>query len=88
MANSLPPVQIPANTWVNLYAATGITVGAQLSIQNMGYNSAYLTESASEPAQGLGRNMIEQGAFLTNSAGNIGSWAYSGGGTSLQVEET
>ncbi len=49
MATSLPSVTIPFNTWVDIYAETGITVGAQLIIQNIGSSEAKLVESATEP---------------------------------------
>jgi len=34
MSNSLPDLIIPANTWIDVYAQTGIAVGKPLIIQN------------------------------------------------------
>lgn len=87
MATSLTPVSIPADTWVDLYNATGITIGVQLIVQNIGNNNAKLSESLAEPIQSTGHNVISPGGYLTNSLTAVGAWGYSGSGTSLQVEE-
>jgi hypothetical protein len=87
MPTSLPAVRIPLNTWVDLYAATGIAVGTQISIQNTGSSEAILSESAVTPASSIGSNTIEKRKYLINKTGNIGSWAFSKTGTTLQVEE-
>ena len=86
MAQSLPPVNLPRNTWVNLYASTGITVGTALIIQNIGAKEAILTESLDEPTSGYGHNKLMSRLFFINTDGNIGAWAYSSFGTKLQVE--
>ena len=87
MATSLPPVKIPVNTWVNLYLATGISVGTQIIVQNTGSSEAVLTESATLPVGVVGVNAIIPRAYLTNAATNVGAWAFSQLGTTLQVEE-
>lgn len=86
MAQSLDPVELPKNTWVDLYAETGITVGLVLIAQNTGKDEALLVESAASPAPGYGFNRIPVDEFLTNVAGNVGAWAFSSRGTTLQVE--
>lgn len=87
MATSLPSVRIPKNKWVDLYAATGIVVGTQIIVQNIGSGEVDLTESAAMPNAASGRNKLEPRLFFTNKAGNVGGWAYSKVGTILQVEE-
>lgn len=87
MANSLPPVNLPANTWVDLYVATGIGVGTQLIIQNTGKDQAKLSESSVEPLSTTGHNNIIVNAYLTSAATPVGAWARSNLGTTLQVEE-
>lgn len=87
MATSLEPITIPARTWVNLYAATGITVGVQIIIQNTGGRDAKLSESAAEPTSTTGFNSIPPYRYLTNTASSVGAWAFSTSGTLLQVEE-
>jgi len=87
MATSLTPVKIPGNTWVDLYDETGLTIGVQLLIQNIGSSDALLSESATEPNLSSGYNIIIARQYLTNDSANVGAWAFSGNGTTLQVEE-
>ncbi len=86
MSTSLPPVTIPRNVWIDLYAETGLTVGVKLIIQNIGRDEVVLTEASSEPTSGYGHNKLMSRLFLTNATGNVGAWAYSSFGTKLQVE--
>ena len=89
MSTSLTPVSIPPDTWVDLYLSTGLNVGAQLIIQNRRTDDVFLTESATEPSgliASLGGNPLTGKQFFTNVAGNVGAWAYSYKGGSLQVE--
>lgn len=87
MATSLPSVTIPLNTWVDLYSDTGISIGTQLIIQNIGSSEAILVESASQPTPSIGHNTIPVRSYLTNAASAVGAWAFSETGTTLQVEE-
>ena len=87
MSTSLPPVELPQGEWVDLYAATGITVGTQLIIQNNDNAIAILTESATKPTSGYGSNTIKTYEFFTNSTTSVGAWAMSSRGSILQVEE-
>lgn len=90
MSTSLLPVPLPPETWVDLYLSTGISVGTQLIIQNRRTDDVFLTESAVEPSgliADLGGNPLIGKEFFTNVAGNVGAWAYSYKGGSLQVEE-
>ena len=87
MATSLPSVTIPINTWVDLYDATGIVAGTQLIIQNIGSSEVILVESSTQPTSATGHNSLPPREYLTNSASNVGAWAFSDLGTTLQVEE-
>lgn len=87
MAASLPSVKIPNNTWIDLYSETGITVGVQLLTQNKGDAEADLIESSTEPTSTNGSTKIQQYEYRVNKTGNIGAWAFSMRGTTLQVEE-
>jgi len=86
MATSLPPVILPRNKWVDIYAETGILVGTSIIIQNIGKDEVILTESATEPTSGYGHNKLPSRQFFTNGTGNIGAWAYTSRGSKLQVE--
>lgn len=90
MSTSLSPVSLPVETWVDLYAATGITIGVQLIIQNRRTDDVFLSESVSAPTgliADLGGNQLVGKKFFTNTTGNVGAWAYSVKGGSVQVEE-
>jgi hypothetical protein len=87
MSTSLPPVILPRNVWVDLYAETGITAGAKIIIQNIGRDEAALTESATQPTSGYGLNKLPSRNYVTNNTDNVGAWALSSRGTKLQVEE-
>lgn len=90
MATSLLSVPLPKGVWVDLYVATSIVAGTQLIIQNLGNSNAKLTESATEPAgvDTVGGNTITGKEFLTNKTANVGAWAFSWAGTTLQIEES
>ncbi len=88
MPTSLPRVNLPANVWVDLYAATGITAGIKLRVQNAGSSEVLLVESATKPiTSSTGSNPLPTREFYTNKSGNVGAWAYTSDGGSLQVEE-
>ena len=87
MAQSLPPVNLPVETWVDIYEATGITVGTKLIVQNTGSSAASLVESATVPLVGTEYNELLPRLFFTIVAGNIGAWVKSKTGGTLQVEE-
>lgn len=79
MPDTLQNVKIPANRWVDLYAETGITVGAPISVQNVGTADVYLTVAADEPPvdyEAYNIVMRDNGIRLRNSAGDSGAWAF------------
>lgn len=88
----LPPVEIRSNEYVDVYAETGLAVGTQIIIQNIGHAPCYLVDSVAEPDILVsGYNVIQPSDkpnnFLTNSDTPEGAWAYSPLGTTLQVIE-
>lgn len=83
----LPPVILPKNEWVDLYAATGITVGAQLRIHNNSDFEAYLSDSLTEPLPNYGFDRISADRFLTTVGTPSGVWARANREVTLQVEE-
>ena len=86
MATSLPQVVLPSKTWVDLYDATGITLGTQIIIQNTGGNEARLVESLAQPEMNSGYNIIPEREYLSSAAAPVGVWAYAHAGTTLHVE--
>ena len=87
MAKSLPSVDLPSGTWVDLYSATGISTGTKLIIQNQGVSNVLLVESATQPLLTGGYNSINPKEFFSSADTPIGAWAYAYSGNSLQVEE-
>lgn len=76
MADTLPNIPLPANTWVDLYAESGITPGTQILTQNIGASNIRLHASLAEPTvEGYRRAAAGQEAI--NDAGDSGAWAYS-----------
>ena len=87
MANTLPSVRLLSKQWVDLYVASGITVGAKLIVQNLSGHDARIVEASSQPSTNDGYNIIEAGGFLTSADDPVGVWAYAYPGVMLQVEE-
>ncbi len=89
MAASREPVTVPAKSSVDLYALTGITVGVQLTIQNIGNQQLRVSENDSEPDSTVGYNKINPTQFLQSASTPIGVWAtnVNTGPSQLQVEE-
>lgn len=87
MPTSLEPVILLANVWKDLYDATSISVGTQLTIQNIGNDEARVSESVAEPISTTGRNNVKVDAFISSAVTPVGVWARSRLGTVLQVEE-
>ena len=90
MAASLLPVSLPTDVWVDIYAATGISVGTKINVQNRRVDEVFMTEASIEPSgliADMGGNFLVGKNFFTNVDGNIGAWAISTRGGMLQVEE-
>lgn len=51
MSDTLPDVVLPAKTPVNLYAATGITVGTKVSVQNVASGDVRVHVGAGTPTR-------------------------------------
>ena len=87
MADTSNNIPLPASTWVDLYAATGITVGTQLLVQNQSTQSCKIYAGATPPAD----LTVNTAAFKTlpgwqeakNTDGDTGAWAISLAGDGL-----
>ncbi len=83
MADTLDNIDLPANTWVNLYAhpvlvAAGIAVGTQISVQNLGGGASIQVHAgANEPASTDGYRVIAIGQVWQNDSGDTGAWVRS-----------
>ena len=80
MADTLSNVALPNNTWVDLYDATGITVGTRILVQNLGSDVIRLTTQAATPL--ITHDAFQELHFSTNigmvnDTGDLGAWAFS-----------
>lgn len=88
MPDTLGNIILLANTWTDLYAETGIAVGVQIVVQNIGTCDVYLTTKAGQPDDEDARQISERGEFLINDIGDSGAWAYcqsAGGSLNVRV---
>ena len=92
MPDTLQNIKLPANTWVDLYAQSGLTVGSRLSIENLsGVDVKYHTgqvqpsaEEAKSDENGSFRRIKSFSNFI-NDSGDSGLWAYCHGGGLVNV---
>lgn len=85
MPDTLPNISVPAGTWVNLYAASGIAVGTKIAVQNLTQNEVRITTRATTPPDSTGYTSLLMGMVGTNQAGDSGAWAMSPIGSSVNV---
>lgn len=86
MPGNLPHIPIPHNTWVDLYALSGITVGQPLIVENVGVSDLYLAVQATQPpADHTSYNILKRDddIRLTNILGDPGAWAFCNAGKGL-----
>ena len=82
----MPRVKLTGGVWTDLYAASSIAVGTQLSVQNVSSPTVTIQTSATEPTVMAG-NIIPATEVARNKAGSVGEWAYSSVDAELQVDE-
>lgn len=88
MSDTLPDVILPPNTPVDLYAATGITVGNQIAVQNNSGGDVRLYSGATTPVLGQsGSTLVKPGITAKNTTGDTGAWAWCITQGSVQVTE-
>lgn len=81
---------LPAHTWTNLYALTGIAAGTAVNVYNKGSNPAQLVIKSTIPtvnSMGVPVYSGPVGSYAYVAAGEVGLWAYSDSGTTLLVQE-
>lgn len=77
MADTLENVTLPFGQWVNLYTATGLTVGTQIQIQNIGSVDVLLHTGATQPAADAGYNVIKPASLtFVSETSPSGAWAF------------
>ena len=77
MADTLPNIHIPQRTWVDLYAASGIAVGTQITVTLVSGFEALLCTKATQPTDLSAYDPLVDTRFpLTNKTGDSGAWCY------------
>ena len=88
MSDTLPNVTLPANTPVDLYAATSIGVGTKVCVQNITSADVRVHVGAVAPTMGVsGASLLLPGQSGENTTGDSGLWAWSVTGGAVQVVE-
>jgi len=91
MADTRPNITIPAGVWVDVYVASGITLGSALTAWNKGSWSCNLAISVAAPSVGDTRGVVLYSGPISSTTsitqGEGGLWAYSINGTHLMVQE-
>ena len=77
MSLTIPNVKLVADTWTDIYAATSITVGKKILLQNLGGSNVRLATKATTPVSGTGFKRVESGQQATNESGSTGEWVLS-----------
>lgn len=83
MSDTLGNVTLIANVWTDLYAETGIIVGSQIVVQNIGSCDVCLTTKAIQPDDEDATQLVERGGFVINDFGDSGAWAFCQGSGGL-----
>ena len=79
MADSLANITLNRDNWTNLYSASGISVGTQLIVQNVGQTRILLHTGASAPADTDGFNVLPVSSDpYINQSSSSGEWARPG----------
>jgi hypothetical protein len=76
MADTLSNIVLPPQTWVDLYAQSGVGVGVQILAQNIGVCDVYLTSQAAQPTDDTAHQIVRRSQFAINDFGDSGAWAY------------
>lgn len=90
MADTRADIKILPKTWVNLYTASGITVGTAVSVYNKGSNPCYIAIKATAPALanvGVPLGVGFTGNYASVPASQTGLWCYSELGTYVLCQE-
>ncbi len=90
MPLTLANIPVPANTPVDLYAESGLTVGVQMNVAMIGNGTSRLIAIATltgKPDDASGYRNLESGEEFINDAGDPGAWIWSGSGCTVNVKE-
>lgn len=79
-------VTLPANVWVNLYTATGISVGTKIKVFNLGSTTVRLASTANTPTPADDHFTLRAtNLSVENDTTDLGAWALSTGSGGVNV---
>lgn len=78
-------IKIPENSYVNLYAESGITVGTRIVVQNVTSADIRLFSTSSTPTGLNDWKLLQPGKQMINETGDVGAWAYCVGDAGVTV---
>lgn len=87
MSDTASNTAIPPQIWVDLYAASGIDVGDQLIVQNIGVCDIYLTTAATQPVDDTAMQILERGRSMVNDIADTGAWAFCAAGGAVSIKK-
>ena len=81
MADTKADITIPSGAWLNLYIASGVTVGTEVSVINKGSSTFFVFISATAPAilpatKGIPVYVGSASNAVTIPTGSSGLWAF------------
>lgn len=86
MADTLPNVPLPkGGEWIDLYAATGITVGEVIEVHSLNSVGFDVAISETQPSSASGYEILTSSEMVLIPGGSSGAWARSVTGTSVNV---
>jgi hypothetical protein len=77
MADSTPNIQVDKGAWRDLYTLSGIAVGTQIIVQNVGNAEIRLFAGAAPPATANEGIPLPVYTAAQNDIGDSGAWVYS-----------
>ena len=78
MTDTLSNITLQENEWTDIYAATGISVGTKIAVENVGNTDIQLTTLATEPPKDYNAYVVcrRNGPNYENDTGDSGAWAF------------
>lgn len=81
-------VKLPANTFTDLYASTGFTVGVVLAVTNVTPTDVRLFSTEDEPTTDSDHfPCLYRHLTVNNASGDLGAWALCVSGGAVDVKE-
>lgn len=82
MSDTLANAGIPINEWVDLYSLSSVSVGEQVSVQNVGSCDIYLAVQINQPpVDHDSYRIIKRGDIFIAESGSSGLWGFCNGST-------